>query len=144
VRHGNSVSPQPPFLVIREGIAFWVEDRPIGEMSVTPQAFDEGSFSDTCCYDRTGRLWRVRTATLEQSRSVLNRLMPWRQLPVEVVLDSPASVLLPQIVSRLSVVLASGNAFCEWLNQRVALDELRHRFEACASPEDLIDVARRI
>ena len=139
-----SDDPQPPFLVIREGSAFWVEDQPIGEMSVTPQAFDEGVFFDTCCYDRTGRLWRVRTAALEQSRSIVNRLMPWRQLPVDVVLDSPASVSLPQVVSRLRVVLASGNEFCEWLNQRVALDDLRQRFEGCASPGDVIDIARRI
>ena len=78
------VTPQPPYLVIREGKAFWVEARPLGEIFATVQAFEEGCFQEGWCYDGTGRLWPITTAAPKRERSFFERLLPWKRVPLQL------------------------------------------------------------
>ena len=34
-------APRPPFLVLRPGIAFWVQDKPVEAAAATPQALEQ-------------------------------------------------------------------------------------------------------
>jgi hypothetical protein len=135
-----SATPQPPYLVIREGKSFWAEARPLGEISATLQAFEEGCFHDAWCYDATGSLWPIVTVTLKQERSLFDRLLPWKRVPVQLEFGAPTLIGVPDIVSRLAKVLESDNDFCEYL-PRPAIDIL-HRFEEARTPSDIIRVAR--
>src|SRR5215510_4767200 len=101
-----SSTPQPPYLLIREGKAFWVESRPPSNSLATLQAFKEGCFNDAWCYDATGSLWPIESATLK-------RVIPWRRVSVELQMGTPARVDVAEVVSRLGRVLRVDNEFCE-------------------------------
>jgi len=135
-----SPTPRPPYLLIREGKAFWVEGRPPIESSATLQALEEGCFHDAWCYDATGTLWRIVTATLKGQPSFLQRVLPWRRVPVALEVGMPTHVGVADIISRLARVLRSDNEFCEYL--RASPMDILHRFEAARTPSDVIRVAR--
>jgi hypothetical protein len=135
-----SATPRPPYLVIREGRAFWVEARTNGKSSASFQAFEEGCFLDASAYDDTGCVWPIVKATLERRPSMLERLFGLRFLPVQLEFGAPVPVEMPELLSRLANVLRSENEFCEFLPNAPA-DVLR-RFEAARSPNEIIRIAR--
>jgi hypothetical protein len=135
-----SLTPQPPYLVIREGKAFWVEERSLGETSATLQAFEEGCFHNAWCYDATGSLWPIVIATLKEPPSFLRRLLAWRRVPVQLQFGAPTHVDVPDIVARLAKVLRSDNEFCEYLPDPPT--DILHRFAEAHTPSDIISVAR--
>ena len=135
-----SVTPLPPCLLIREGEGFWVEEGPPSEISVTLQALEEGCFRDAWCYDATGRLWPIVASRLKEQPSFLQRLLPWRQFPVEIQFGTPSHLSMSEVISRLARVLRSDNAFCDYF--RASPVEILNRFEAARTPGDIIQVAR--
>ena len=135
-----SLTPQPPYLVIREGRAFWVEDRSLGETSATLQAFEEGCFHNAWCYDATGSLWPIVTAALKEPPSFLRRLFAWRRVPVQLQFGPPTRVDVPDVVARLAKVLRSDNEFCEHLPSPPT--DILNRFGEAHTPGDIISVAR--
>ena len=135
-----SATPPPPYLVLREGKAFWVETRPHGETSATLQAFEEGCFHDTCGYDAGGILWPVLAATLKGEPSLSARTFAWRRVTVQLVFGEPTPVGMPDIVSRLATVLRSDSEFCEHLSSSPV--DILHRFEQALAPGEIIRVAR--
>ena len=134
-----ALTPQPPYLVIREGKAFWVEASPPSESSATLQALEEGCFRGAWCYDATGSLWPIVTATVKAKPSLLQRLLRWRRVPVELQVGTPSHVAVPDIISRLAKVLRADNEFCEHFP--VPATDVLRRFEAAHTPSDIIRIA---
>ena len=135
-----SLVPRPPYLVLRDGKAFWVEDRPHGEITATLQAFEEGCFHEAWCYDASGNLWPILTATLKVEPSLSARLLAWRRVPVQLGFGTPTPIGVQELVSRLANVLRSDNEFCEYLPSPPM--EILRRFEQALTPSDIIRVAR--
>jgi hypothetical protein len=134
--HVPNPYPAPPFLVIREGKSFWVEERPVNECTATLQAFHEGCFRHACCYDATGRLWPIVRAVLQERPSLAQRLMPWRQVRVEIHFGTRFEIDLRDVVSKLAIVLGSESEFNDSLT--VPPRELAKHFESARTPSDLI------
>ena len=105
-----SQTPHPPYLVIREGKAFWVETRSLGEGSATLQALDEDCYRDAWCYDAGGSRWSILAATLKEQPSLWERLFAWRRVPIRLEFGAPRPVDLFDVVSCLAKVLRSENA----------------------------------
>jgi len=134
-----SATPRPPYLVLRENKAFWVETRPHGETSVTLQALQEGCFREACGYDADGSLWPILMATLKGRPLLSARILAWRRVPVQLGFGPPSRVGVPDILSRLANVLRSDNEFCEHLSSPPI--DILHRFEQALTPSDIIRVA---
>ncbi len=137
---GSDFSP-PPYLVIRKGVAFWVENRRLCHWAATPQAFNEGCFRDTYLYDIHGNLWQISHAEFTKQPSIVNRLFPWRQLPVRVEIRPVAKPAFADILAELAAILESGNPFAENLDRDPAhvLDCLR----SSTGPMELIRCAEK-
>jgi hypothetical protein len=131
--------PEPPFLIIRKGKSFWVESTEPSKCAATLQAFREGCFTEACCYDRTGGLWSIADAKLEQGPSILYRILPWRRIPVELRFGPRKQVDVREVVSRLTEVLQNDSEFC--VSLRVPPAELLLRFESARTPAEVIRIA---
>lgn len=132
--------PEPPVLVVRMGQSFWIEARAAGDCAATLQAFREGCFRDAWCYDSTGGGWPILEARLKQRPSFLHRLMPWRQVAVELHLGSRIHADPADVFSRLATILRSGNEFCDSL--RTPPHELLPRLQNARDLAVIIQVAR--
>ncbi len=126
----------PPYLVIRKGVAFWVENRPLSEWSATPQAFNEGCFRNTCIYDTRGRLWEIVRFAFTKPPTFVNTIMPWRQLPVQIEIRPCEKPTVTDILAELTAILESGNSFCEYLNHDPA--DILKSLENATTPTELI------
>lgn len=111
----SEVGP-PPYLVIRKGVSFWVENRSLSDWTATPQAFNEGCFLNACLYDANGDLWQISQTQLKQRPSFLNTLFPWRQLPLLLSVSSMPKPDVLDILAELAAILESGNSFSESLD----------------------------
>ncbi len=54
----TELSP-PSYLLIRTGMAFWIERRPLADWTATARALPEGCFGATGLFDTKGRLWQI-------------------------------------------------------------------------------------
>lgn len=132
------MNPKPPFVVIHQGKSFWVEERTVNEWRATLQAFHDGCFKDACCYDATGGLWPVLSAGLRQPPSFVQRLLPWRQVPVEIRLGARSEPDLRDVIRKLEVVLRSESDFSESLD--TSPTALLERLEGARMPLDVIRI----
>ncbi|SBO41985.1 hypothetical protein [Cyanobium sp. NIES-981] len=132
----NEVGP-PPYLVIRKDVAFWAEHRPLGKWSATPQAFNNGCYRNACIYDTSGRLWRIGHSELDKAPTLLNRIMPWRQLRVRIELDPYVEPNVADVAAEIAAILESGTSFSERLCHNPA-DILRGLGNA-ATPKERIE-----
>lgn len=131
--------PEPPFLVIRPAIAFWVERDPITECTATVQAVREGCFDEAACYDRTGGEWPIEGSRYRQDPTLRSRLLPWTRIPVELRLAARRTVSPGEIVARLTDVLQSDTPFREALGRPP--DELRALFTQAETAAEIIRIA---
>ena len=143
-----SAVPQPPYLCIREGISFWVERRPVTDVSATRQAYEEGCYQELSCYDGSGRLWPVLTATM--SIDALERPVegwwqrlvgPPPQFRVSLDVGPWRSVEVQEIIACLTRILQSNNEFCEDLP--IVAAEILRQFGAARTPDEIIRIASR-
>lgn len=125
-----------PYLVIRKGVAFWVDNRPLSRWTVTPQAFEEGCFRNTYLFDTDGNLWQIVYAALTQQPSFVNTLLPWRQLPVRIEIGPSTKPTITDILAELAQILESENSFSECLEHDPA-DILEH-LRTATTPSELI------
>lgn len=132
--------PKPPFLIIRKGKSFWVENASLNNWTATLQAFREGCFLEASCYDAAGGMWPITKATLTQRPSLFQRLLPWRRVAVELHLGARVEVDIKHAVSQLEEVLRSDTEFIEFLaiSSKVALS----RFHDANTHQDVIDIAQ--
>ena len=136
------MTPEPPFLVIRKGKSFWVESDSTTNCAATLQAFREGCFFEASCYDATGGMWPIVDASLKRPPSILQRLMVWRRVPIELRFGIRTEVGVKEIVSELAAVLVRESEFTESLgvSSKAALE----RVELIRTHNDIIQVAREI
>jgi hypothetical protein len=132
--------PEPPYLVIRSGRAFWVEHRAPHDCSARLQAFREGCFREAYCYDASGTLWEVADARLKRRLSLFERLFQTRWVPVELHLGPGAPATLEDVVGRLADVLRGDSEFRDHL--RESPEALLRRFEGVRNPHELILLAQ--
>jgi hypothetical protein len=137
---GRRGRPQPPLLVVRAGRSFWVEARPPEQWSATLQALRGGCYADACCYDATGGSWTIVDATARRRPSRAERWLPWREVPVIILLGPRTEAAVEDIASRIAAVLTSGNAFCESL--AVVPAEWLERFKSVRTHAELIALAQ--
>ena len=100
------MTPAPPLLFIRPKLVFWTESEWNGTSSATLQAFREGCYERAQCLDATGRNWPIVAANLVAPVSLLDKLLPWRRLPVALTLGVPTPVVLRQVVEALCEILS--------------------------------------
>jgi hypothetical protein len=127
---------QPPYLVIRKGVAFWVENRRLSDWTASPQAFNEGCFRNASLYDIHGDLWQIVRAEFTKQPSIVNTLFPWRQLPVEVELRPHGKPRIADILAELAAILGSGSSFSENLDH--APPDVLERLKSATGPAELI------
>jgi hypothetical protein len=133
------MTPSPPFLVIREGLSFWVERQAASAVSITLQAFDEGCYSGALIYDGEGCLWPVESATLKVQPTFIDRLLPWRLLPVELHLGVPVAAGVSEIFAKLERILLSEKEFADSLQE--PREVCLKRLQTARSAYELIVIA---
>lgn len=131
----------PPYLVIREGLAFWVEERPMCDWAATPQAFHAGCFRNACLYDANGDLWQIVRAEFTKPPSFVDELLPWRQLPVRIEIRPREKPAVADVLAELAAILQSGNSFAESLDDDPA--DILACLRTATVPPELIEYARR-
>jgi hypothetical protein len=102
----HEMTPIPPLLFIRPKHAFWTESQWNASPSATLQAFREGCFEETRCLDAEGRGWPIVAATLTTPASLLDKLFPWRRLPVALTLGQPTPADLNESIEALCEILS--------------------------------------
>jgi hypothetical protein len=137
---GSGVSG-PPYLVIREGVSFWVESRPLSDWTATPQALDEGCFRDACIYDANGHLWQIDRAEFKLQPSFVDMVFPWRQLPLRIDISSGARPGTPDLLAELAAILESGSSFLEGLDGDPR--EILECLKRATTPTELIHYAEK-
>jgi hypothetical protein len=137
----GGTSAPPPYLLMREDVACWVETRPVYEWNVTPQSLSNGCFQDVWLYDANGDLWPIVDAKLGQRLTFVNRIMPWRQLPVNITFGTSLKAEVEDVLIKLSRIFELQNVFSENLDgdPKAMLESLR-----CArTPLELIQIAKK-
>lgn len=134
--------PLPPFLAIRRGMAFWVEDWTDGHSSSTWQALRHGCYKDLVLYDTAGVVWPVLRATPVSGPGLLDRLLPWRRIKVALVLGDGVPTPLRDVVERVRTILETDRDF-EW-QRGPTPPELAAQFNAATSAREVIETARMI
>jgi hypothetical protein len=130
---------QPPLLFVRPNLAFWVESNSDGYTSATLQAFGEGCFEGTWCLDVAGGRWEISQATLVEKPRLLDRLLPWRRVRVDVQLGPRMQANVSEVVEELCQILSDPEY--EWF-KGPSPDELRSRLRMARTFEDVISVAK--
>ncbi len=134
----SEISP-PPYLMIRKGVSFWVENRPLRDWTATPQAFDEGCFCNAYLYDTNGVLWQIVHAKFKQQPSFVNTLLPWRQLPVVIEISSSLKPAVLDVLAELVAILESVNSFSESFDGDPG--EILQCLKRATTPTELIQYA---
>jgi hypothetical protein len=131
-------SPEPPFLVIRPGVAFWIERAPHSRVRATLQAYRDGCYDGADFIDGRGGAWPVVSASLREAPPPLAWATPAKLMRVKVRLGPRQDVQLGLVVSRLSRIVLSGSEFCDHI--RIPPDSLVTLLEECASISEVIGV----
>lgn len=129
----------PPYLVIRKGVAFWVENRRLSDWTATPQAFNEGCFRNACLYDIHGDLWQIVRADFAKQPSLVNTILPWKHLPVRIEIRPRARPAVADIVAEIASILESANSFSENLDHNPA--DILESLRSATEPIELIRCA---
>lgn len=137
----DEVNP-PPYLVIRKGVAFWVENRPLSDWTATSQAFNDGCFLNSCLYDTRGERWQIVHAEFSKQPSYMNTLLPWRNLPVRIEIRLSPKPALADILVELTAILQSENSFSMNLNHEPT--DVLERLRSIATPAELIQYAQKL
>ncbi len=137
----ESLAP-PPYLAVRKGLAFWVETRPLRAWTATQQAFLNGCFDDAYLLDCAGNLWNIVDAKLTRQPGLVYRLLPGKQLPVNLEICLGEKPAIGDILADLAGILGCGGWFSENLESEPA--EILKGFQAASTTAEIIEVARRL
>lgn len=127
---------------MRKGKSFWIENASPEDCSATLQAFQEGCFLEAACYDAAGGMWPIINVKLKQTPSLVQRLLPWRRVAVELHIGNRVVVDVKHVISQLAEVLHSDSTFNEFL--AVSSKEALTRFQDAATHQDIIDIVQDI
>ena len=130
----TKLAPIPPLLVMRDGLTFWVETRPVAAWTATLQALREGCFTKSYCYDTNGDLWPIVDAQVARPPSLIERVIPWRTLLVRVTFGTPAPELVSNVAERIVKTMETeGHDY-----GALAQAEIRDRARTVTTPTELI------
>ncbi|MDJ0786396.1 MAG: hypothetical protein QNK05_06280 [Myxococcota bacterium] len=131
--------PLTPCLVIRPGLSFWIEEQSPAHCRARLQAFQEGCYEDTRWVDRTGGLFRARSARLARPPSLREKLVPTSWLPVVVELGPRRGVTPEEVADLLEGVLRGESEFSDHV--RPSAEMLLGRFRRATSIAELLRLA---
>jgi hypothetical protein len=130
---------QPPFLLLGAG-AFSVSSQSTSERwSLTTSAIRSGEFRGALCLDREGAVHAIVDVIPERAPTRVDRLVPWRSLPVRLVLESRPEVSLADVRDRLVEMLENDSRIADFL--KVPAAEAIVRVKASRTPSELIVAA---
>jgi len=130
---------QPPFLLLVAG-AFSVSSESISDRwTVTASAIRSGEFRGALCLDREGVVRAIVEVIPERAPTWVDRLIPWRSLPVRLVLESRPEVSLDDVRDRMVAMLEGESRIADFL--KVLAAEAIRRVKAARTPSELIEVA---
>lgn len=134
------MKPQPPFLVVREKLAFWTDHQPLEAFAANLTGIREG-FESIRFYDLDSGAWPVTGFTLKAQPSFLHRIMPWRTIPIALHFGPREEVDLSTIILQLKAVLESDSEFCEYV--RPTPKDVLKRFESVKNLREAIQIAEQ-
>ena len=102
------IQENPPYLVIRRGMAFWVTETH-AQWRATAQALADGVFADTYLYTARGDLWQINTASPPTHAFFKSRL-PWQKLSISLDFKRLPPAPLATVQADLADILNSDQA----------------------------------
>lgn len=130
---------EPPFLLLVAG-AFSVSSESISERwTLTESAIRSGEFRGALCLDREGVVHAIVEVIPERAPTWVDRLIPWRSLPVRLVLESRPDVSLADVRDRMVAMLEGESRIADFL--KVPAAEAIVRVKAARTPSELIEAA---
>ncbi len=133
------MSPKPPLLFVCSGKSFWVQDAPLERIECTTDAFKEGVYSGALVLDASGQVWNVERAELGKAPNTLDKLLPWRKIPVSLEVEPVSDKSAEDIAAELKSVL---DAECEFTSQLgVTAEIIRENIRQADTAEQIIMAA---
>jgi hypothetical protein len=135
------MTPEPPVLFIRPKLAFWIESQWNDSFLATLQALREGCYEKTRCLDNAGRNWSIIAADLLTPASFLDKLLPWRKLPVALTLGVPTRAVLDDEVEALCEILSHPDTDFPFALASPPV-AIQAKFKSAQSIPELISIAK--
>jgi hypothetical protein len=129
-----------PFLLIGHG-GFSVHSDALAEAwMMTRTAMD--SFCNAVCYDGSGTSCTIIDVIPLRDVTLRNRLLPWRQIPVQLVLQPGPDLSLADVRVRLQSILQGDSEIADFL--KMPAGEAITRLNQARTPGELIAAAETI
>jgi hypothetical protein len=131
---------QTPFLLIGHG-GFSVHSDALAEpWMLTRTAMD--SFRNAVCYDGSGTTCTIIDVIPLRDMTLLDRMLPWRQIPVRLVLQPGPDLSLAAVRVRLLSILQGDSEIADFL--KMPAGEAIARLNQASTPEELVAAAETI
>jgi hypothetical protein len=131
---------QTPFLLIGHG-GFSVHTDALAEpWMMTRTAMD--SFRNAVCYDGSGTTCTIIDVIPLRDMTLLDRMLPWRQIPVRLVLQPGPDLSLAAVRVRLLSILQGDSEIADFL--KIPTGEAITRLNQARTPGELIAAAETI
>lgn len=131
---------QTPFLLIGHG-GFSVHSDALAEpWMLTRTAMD--SFRNAVCYDGSGTTCTIIDVIPLRDMTLLDRMLPWRQFPVRLVLQPGPDLSLADVRVRLLSILQEDSEIADFL--KMPAGEAITRLNQARTPGELIAAAETI
>lgn len=131
---------QTPFLLIGHG-GFSVHSDALAEpWMLTRTAMD--SFRNAVCYDGSGTTCTIIDVIPLRDMTLLDRMLPWRQIPVRLVLQPGPDLSLATVRVRLLSILQGDSEIADFL--KIPTGEAITRLNQARTPGELIAAAETI
>jgi len=131
---------QTPFLLIGHG-GFSVHSDALAEpWMLTRTAMD--SFRNAVCYDGSGTTCTIIDVIPLRDMTLLDRMLPWRQFPVRLVLQPGPDLSLATVRVRLLSILQGDSEIADFL--KMPAGEAITQLNQARTPEELMAAAETI
>jgi hypothetical protein len=140
-QRSGMMEPAFPVLAVRPETSFWVSASWEDLSRCTLQAFENGCYCNLAIFDSTGMLRKVVEASLVRGPSFLDRLFPWRQIPVSIHLGGEKDAGVSEVATWLCAILASRDLLDEWDITDEEAKIYQRRIREARTPSELIAAA---
>jgi hypothetical protein len=131
---------QTPFLLIAaSGFSVYSDALPEPWL-LTRRAMN--SFRNAICYDASGTAHTITDVVPLRQMTLYDRMLPWRQIPVRLVLQPGPVLSLADIRARLVSALKGENEIADFL--KIPVNEASARLKKAGSALELIETAKSI
>ncbi|MCZ8108486.1 MAG: hypothetical protein O9972_62870 [Burkholderiales bacterium] len=131
---------QTPFLLIGHG-GFSVHSDALAEpWMMTMTAMD--CFRNAVCYDGSGTTCTIIDVIPLRDVTLRDRMLPWRQIPVRLVLQPGPDLSLADVRARLLSILQGDSEIADFL--KMPVDDAIARLNEAQSAFDMIEAAQAI